>query len=256
MAMAYSSRMHLTTETAQWENYQLLDSGDGKKLERFGEVTVVRPEFQALWAPEQPALWSGAHAEYVQDGEDGRWETHGNVPDSWTVRYHDLVFSLRRASFKHTGLFPEQAANWDVIQKTVKKGATTLNLFGYTGGATLAGLRAGAEVVHVDASKPAIASAKKNAELSGLHDRTVRWIVDDAMTFVEREVRRARRYNLVIMDPPAFGRGPKREIWRFEDHLTPLLALCKDLLRPKGVLMVNAYSMGFSARVVEQTVGI
>ncbi len=253
-AKRINTSMPLKTETAAWDEYQLLDSGKGLKFERFGNVTVVRPEFQAMWAPEDVAAWRNADATYTQDGDEGKWDVESQVPEEWTVSYGTIKFSLRFSAFKHTGVFPEQAPNWEAIRKAIKPKAMMLNLFGYTGGATLAGLSVGAEVVHVDASKPAILSAKRNAELSGLSKKPVRWMVDDAPSFVRREGRRERKYDVIVMDPPAFGRGPKNELWKFEDDFLPLLQSCKAILNPGAMLMVNAYSMGFSARVIEQTV--
>ncbi len=246
--------MPLKTETAAWDEYQLLDSGSGLKFERFGDVHVVRPEFQALWAPENIKAWKRADATYVQDGEEGRWDVCTQVLEDWTLSYGDLSFGLRFSSFKHTGVFPEQASNWEAIRRALKPKSKMLNLFGYTGGATLAGLLKGAEVVHVDASKPAISAAKYNAEISGLAKKPVRWILDDASSFVAREARREHKYDLIVMDPPAFGRGPKKELWKFETDFLPLIQSCKAILNPGATLMVNAYSMGFSARVIEQTV--
>ncbi len=246
--------MPLKTETARWDEYQLLDSGHGLKYERFGDVTLVRPEFQALWAPENIKTWKRADATYIQEGDEGAWKVRTQLPEDWTLSYGDLSFGLRFSSFKHTGVFPEQASNWEAIKQVLKPGFKMLNLFGYTGGATLAGLSKGAEAVHVDASKPAISSAKFNAELSGLAKKPVRWILDDAPSFVAREARREHKYDLIVMDPPAFGRGPKKELWKFETDFLPLIQSCKAVLNPGATLMVNAYSMGFSARVIEQVV--
>ncbi|MFH2062911.1 MAG: class I SAM-dependent methyltransferase [bacterium] len=244
----------LKREVADWMDYELLDSGNQEKCERFGGVTVVRPEPQALWSPVRPEVWASATARFEQRGDDGSWRVKSEPPESWSAEWNGLRFGLRLSSFKHTGVFPEQAVNWAFLQENLRPDAKLLNLFGYTGGATLAALSAGAEVVHVDASRPAIAAARRNAELSGLADRPARWIEDDAMKFVQREVRRERRYDAIVLDPPAFGRGPKGEIWRFETGLRPLLAECARLLDADGILIVNAYSLGFPALVVEQTV--
>lgn len=245
----------LKRETAKWRDYELIDSGDRMKLERFGPVVVSRPEPQALWTPSQPAAWQSAVARFDQRGEDGQWIRLGNLPEEWAVGWNELRFGLRLFSFKHTGVFPEQAVNWQYLRDNLQSGMRVLNLFGYTGGATLAALSAGAEAVHVDASRPAIAAARQNAELSGLADRSVRWIEDDAVKFVEREARRERTYDVIVMDPPAFGHGPNREVWRFEADLAKLVAACRPLLRPGGRLILNAYSLGYPALVVEQVIG-
>ncbi|MDD5251332.1 MAG: class I SAM-dependent methyltransferase [Patescibacteria group bacterium] len=244
----------LNREIAVWQDYELLDSGDQMKCERFGAVVVARPEPHALWSPGLPEVWERAVARFEQRGEEGSWQVRNNPPDDWSVRWENLKFGLRLSSFKHTGVFPEQAANWAYLRGWLKPEAQVLNLFGYTGGATLAALSAGASVVHLDASRPAIAAAKHNAELSGFADRPVRWIEDDAATFVMREARRERIYDAIIMDPPAFGRGPNKELWRFESDLLPLLHSCRIILKPGGLLLLNAYSMGFPAIAVEQAV--
>jgi 23S rRNA (cytosine1962-C5)-methyltransferase len=222
------------------------------KCERFGSVVVSRPDPLALWSPAAPQVWERATARFEQRGEEGSWQATRQPAEDWSVSWESLKFGLRLASFKHTGVFPEQASNWKHLRDSLSAGDQVLNLFGYTGGATLAALSAGASVVHVDASRPAIASAKNNAALSGLADRPVRWMEDDAVKFVEREVRRERLYDSIVMDPPAFGRGPNRELWRFESDLTPLLRSCRKILKPGGRLLINAYSMGFPAIAVEQ----
>ncbi len=234
-------------------SYALLDSGDRYKLERFGRFIVARPEPQALWAKNDPNAWKSADIEFVQKGEDGDWKTAKKPGEDWRVAFDDLVFGLKLYSFKHVGIFPEQSHNWRYLKDHVRPGMKMLNLFGYTGGATLAGLSAGAEVVHVDASKPAILGAKKNAELSGLIEKPVRWIEDDAMKFIEREGRRGNLYDVVVMDPPAFGRGPNKEVWQFEDHFRALLVAVKRVTKKGSRVLINAYSMGFSQTVVEQT---
>ncbi|HCC22285.1 hypothetical protein A2480_00270 [Candidatus Uhrbacteria bacterium RIFOXYC2_FULL_47_19] len=244
--------MELKRERADWQEYELLDSGHQEKCERFGEVIVVRPEPQALWSPAGTEVWQQATVRFEQRGDDGNWRVIKEPPESWLVSWNQLRFGLRLSSFKHTGVFPEQAVNWAYLQSILKPGDQLLNLFGYTGGATLAALSAGAEVVHVDASRPAIAAAKHNAELSELADRPVRWIEDDVVKFVQREIRRERRYEVIVLDPPAFGRGPRGEVWRFEIGLQPLLFACRELLKPGGQLLLNAYSLGFPALVVEQ----
>ena len=250
--------MPLERNIAEWEDYQLLDSGHQMKCERFGSVVLVRPEPQALWSPASGSLdaepWRRALARFRQMGEEGTWEVLASPPEDWVVRWQKLRFGLRLSSLKHTGLFPEQAANWSFLRANLKPKSQVLNLFGYTGGTTLAALSAGAAVVHVDASRPAIAAAKHNTELSDLADKPVRWIEDDVNKFVQREIRRHTLYDAIVMDPPAFGRGPKKELWRFETGLQPLLQSCRSILKPGGHLLVNAYSMGFPALAVEQTV--
>lgn len=246
--------MDLKRDIAKWEEYELLDSGDRMKLERFGSVIVARPEPQALWSPATPEAWSQAMARFEQQGEEGNWKILAQPPQDWTIRWESLKFALRLFTFKHTGLFPEQAANWAHLRATLKPGDNVLNLFGYTGGATLAALSAGASVVHVDASRPAIANARANAALSGLAEKPVRWIEDDAKKFVEREFRREHKYECIVMDPPAFGRGPDGETWRFDTDLLPLLRATAKIIAPGGQLIVNAYSMGFPALVVEQAI--
>lgn len=248
--------MDLTREPAPgWKDYQLLDSGNFEKCERWGEVIFVRPEPQAIWAKADPVKhWEDAHAVYSRNGQDGEWRFLKEIPDSWTIPWEDLTFNIRPTSFKHTGLFPEQASNWKYIRDIVKPGMKVLNLFGYTGGATLAAASAGGEVVHVDASKPVVTWARENAEASGLADKPIRWIVDDVQKFVGREIKRGNQYDLIIMDPPAFGHGPEGEMWQFEDDLGPLLEQCQQILKLGAQLIVNAYSLGFPALAIENLV--
>jgi 23S rRNA (cytosine1962-C5)-methyltransferase len=243
----------LRRDIAVWEDYELLDTGGHMKLERFGSVVVARPEPQALWSPATTNDWDRAEAHFQQLGEEGKWNVTTAPSEDWSIGWEDLRFGLKLFSFKHTGVFPEQAANWAFLRANLRPGMKVLNLFGYTGGASLAALSTGAEVVHLDASRPAITAAKHNAELSGLADKPCRWIEDDAMKFVERETRRGNVYDAIIMDPPAFGRGPNKEVWRFEEDLPPLFRACAKIVKPGSRLIVNAYSMGFPALVVEQT---
>lgn len=247
--------MQLVREVAPgWSDYQLIDSGNFEKLERFGDVVFMRPEPQAMWMKDDHEAWKSADAVYQRIGQEGEWDFKTDLPKSWTMQWEDLTFQIRPTSFKHTGLFPEQAGNWQYIRSTVKPGAQVLNLFGYTGGATLAALSAGADVVHVDASKPVITWAKENVTLSGLADKKVRWIEDDVMKFVTREIKREHRYDMIIMDPPAFGRGPEGELWKFEEHLPNLLEMCAKIMAPSARLIINAYSLGFPALAIEQLV--
>lgn len=246
----------LRRESAAWSDVELLDSGSFEKYERYGEVTMVRPEPQALWAKaiEDPS-WKNASLVYRREGREGEWEKLRPVPAEWTVRWEDLSFRLRPTSFKHIGLFPEQASNWQFLRSAIKGEMKLLNLFGYTGGATLAAASKGASVVHVDGSKPAVTWARENAELSGLSERDIRYIVDDVQKFVAREIRRGNTYDAIIMDPPAFGRGPDGELWKFDDHLPQLLLDCAKLLsKERGMLLINAYSLGYPALAIENLV--
>lgn len=246
----------LLRETAVWNDIELLDSGDLEKCERYGDVVMVRPEPQALWRKGQGGdVWKKAWAVYTRAGREGEWDIVRPLPPSWTVQWEDLTFRIRTTSFKHTGLFPEQASNWRYLRGVVKPGMRVLNLFGYTGGATLAAASAGGEVVHVDGSKPAVTWVKENVDLSGLGTRSIRYMVDDVMKFVTREVRREHKYDVIVMDPPAFGRGPEGELWKFEEHLPLLLEQCTKLVNPDaGHLLVNAYSLGFPALAIENTI--
>ena len=249
----------------RWEDYELLDSGDFEKLERFGRYTVARPEPQAVWRRSLPAeQWrERADAYFIRDkrsDERGEWVCKSGMPSQWFVRYRsealDLKMRLGLTSFKHVGLFPEQAENWDFIARQVKRigaGAPVLNLFAYTGGASLAARAAGAEVTHVDSVKPVVSWARENMEASGLDG--VRWIVDDALKFARREVKRGRKYSGIILDPPAYGRGPDGEKWILEENLNELLRLCGELLDPEhGFLVLNLYSMGLSALLARTAV--
>lgn len=247
----------LIREIAPWKSYALLDSGDGEKSERFGDVVMVRPDPQAIWkkADAGAACWKDPHLTYARQGREGEWTYRKPVPDSWTILWEDLVFRIRPTSFKHTGLFPEQASNWQYIKKHVKPGMRVLNLFGYTGGASVAAASAGGDVTHVDASKPVVTWTRENAELSGLADAPVRYIVDDVQKFLAREVRRESTYDAIFMDPPAFGRGPEGEIWKFEEHLPKLLEQCVQVLKKEhGMLLVNAYSLGYPALAIENMI--
>lgn len=241
-------------EVASWKDYELLDSGDGEKCERFGEIILVRPDPLALWSKANPGgSWTKANAVYTRDAEDGRWNMKSRMPEHWSVSYQDFTFGLKPTSFKHVGVFPEQASNWDWIKGRVHTGSRVLNLFAYTGGATLAAAQAGASVVHVDASRPVVDWAKENALASGLAHAPIRWLVDDVVKFVEREVRRGNTYDMIVMDPPAFGHGPKNELWKFERDMASLLGQCEKLLEPaSGTLLVNAYALGYPLLCIEQ----
>ena len=244
-------------KTSASKDYELLDTGEGEKMERYGKFILSRPDPQALWSKHLPVSeWQKADAVFTHVGDKGRWKIKTNVPEKWKIEFGGISFFIKPTSFKHTGLFPEQEPNWRwIIEKikSVEKPAGTnqqisiLNLFGYTGGATLAAISAGAEVVHVDGSKSAIIWAKENATLSGLEEKPVRWIIDDAREFVKREIRRGSRYDGVVMDPPSFGHGPKKELWKIEDDFLSLMKLCKEVLSDAPILfLINGYSAGYS----------
>ena len=244
-----------------WSNYQLLDSGDGEKLEQFGNYTLVRPDPQILWRQLQPKqAWLAADARFKRLHEDkGVWQKKKPVPEEWPVNWTDCTFMAKLSPFKHTGIFPEQAAHWawfrEILEKSVKErtatGAqppTVLNLFAYTGGASVVAAKAGAKVTHVDASRSSIGWAKKNQQASGLDENSIRWILDDVLTFVEREVRRGVQYDGIILDPPVYGHGPNGERWDFKRSLPELLALCKQILAPQPLfVLINAYAVSTSA---------
>lgn len=242
------------------KDYELLDSGEGEKLERFGDVRMSRPDPQALWEKRLPrAEWEKADAYFVRDSDKAEWSFRKQVAGFWTISFGGLKMQIKPTAFKHTGLFPEQAVNWDwmrgLIESAMKKGGQeieVLNLFGYTGGASLACAQAGAKVVHIDSSKAAVTWARENAELSGLADKPIRWIIEDARIFVEREIKRGRSYDAIIMDPPAFGHGVDSELWKIEEHLLPLIEDCKKLLKLKPLFfLINGYSAGYSAIAYE-----
>lgn len=236
-----------------WDDYALLDSGDGRKLERYGPYKVVRPEPQCLWSPRLPAqVWESADAVFdPTDEEDaGRWRFQGKPKETWPMAWRQARFSARFTAFRHLAFFPEQAANWDWLEtriRSLSEQPRVLNLFGYTGVASLVCAAAGAAVTHVDASKKAIGWARENAELSGLDDRPIRWICEDARRYVQREVRRGSQYEGIILDPPKYGRGPTGEVWRLFEDLPELSALCAQLLSDKAsFLILNAYAARIS----------
>jgi 23S rRNA (cytosine1962-C5)-methyltransferase len=240
----------LTTESEK--DYELIDSGEGEKLERYGDVVVARPDPQALWPKRFPeAEWKKANAFFKRGSHNAAWSTRGDVPVRWTIEFGGLKFWIKLSAFKHTGLFPEQLGNWKWVQnhvRTAERPISVLNLFGYTGGATLAAAVSGADVCHVDGSKVAIHWARDNAELSGLKDKPIRWILDDSAKFVQREIRRGRTYDGIVLDPPAFGHGPKGEVWKIEDHFLPLIENCRKLLSEQPLFfLVNGYASGYSA---------
>lgn len=232
-------------------DYELLDSGGEEKLERFGAYVLRRPDPQALWDKKMPlADWKKADAWYERAGKGGKWHLKKDMEKEWQILYGNLKFNIRPTSFKHTGLFPEQAPNWswsrDVIHNS-GRAVSVLNLFAYTGGATLAAAQAGADVVHLDASKVAVTWGKENAEASGLQNAPIRWIVDDAMQFVNRELKRGNTYDGIIMDPPAFGHGPKDELWKIAENFLTFVSSCKKLLSDKPLFfLINGYAAGYS----------
>lgn len=243
--------------TAPSAGYELLDSGEGEKLERFGDHILARPDPQALWAKRLPeSEWKKAAGYFVRGSDKGEWAFRGKLPERWQVGFGGLRFWIKPTAFKHTGLFPEQQPNWewmrDIISGAKAHDTEILNLFGYTGGATLACAQAGAKMVHIDGSKAAVTWARENAELSGLADRPIRWIVEDARTFVGREIKRGRSYDGIIMDPPAFGHGPSSELWKIEEDLLRLVGDCQKLLKPKSLFfLINGYAAGYSAVAYE-----
>lgn len=238
-----------------FKDYLLLDAGDKEKLESWNGILLRRPDPMAIWPKTKPELWSKADAYYHRSNKGGGyWEYFKKLPESWNVSYRDLIFKVSPTGFKHTGLFPEQAANWDlIIQKTKeKKDPVILNLFAYTGAATMAAASAGAkEVVHLDASKGINEWAKENMKLSHLEDKTIRFMIDDALKFTARELRRGRKYDGIIMDPPSYGRGPDNELFRFEDKINPLIENCLALLSDDPLFfIINTYTTGYSSTVI------
>ena len=239
----------------QWKDYELLDCGRGEKLERWGDKILVRPDPQAIWnTPRTLRGWKVNDGRYSRSHTGGgHWDKRG-LPQHWTIRYGSLTFQVGPMNFKHTGLFPEQAANWDFAQQQIQNAGreiSVLNLFAYTGGATVACAAAGAKVCHVDAAKGMVAWARENARLSHLSDAPIRWIVDDCAKFVEREIRRGRRYDALIMDPPSYGRGPSGEVWKLEENLYPFLELVVQVLSDQPLfIIINSYTTGLAPSVL------
>ena len=238
-----------------WKDYEVIDTSKGEKLERWGKYILLRPDPQVLWdTPKKNPAWKHLNAHYHRSKKGGgEWEFF-DLPEQWSIHYRDLTFHLKPFSFKHTGLFPEQAANWDWFSDLIKNAnrpVKVLNLFAYTGGATCAAAKAGASVTHVDASKGMVTWAKENAQASGLANAPIRWIVDDCVKFVEREIRRGNHYDAIIMDPPSYGRGPKGEIWKIEEKIHPFIALCEKLLSDDPLFfLVNSYTTGLAPAVL------
>lgn len=239
----------------KWRDFELLDCSRGEKLERWGRYTVVRPDPQAIWdTPRSDRRWQRCDGRYTRSASGGGSWDRGSLPASWQISYGELTFNVKPMSFKHTGIFPEQAANWDYIMRKVRSAGrpiSVLNLFAYTGAATVAALAAGASVCHVDAAKGMVAWAKENAAASGVADRPVRWIVDDCAKFVEREIRRGRRYDAIIMDPPSYGRGPGGEVWKLEDSLWDFVSLTAGVLSDDPLfVIINSYTTGLAPSVL------
>ncbi len=245
----------------KWKDYELIDTTDGERLERWGDILLIRPDPQIIWStPRRDPRWAQAHARYHRSATGGgQWERYRPLPDSWQITYGDLRFALKPMGFKHTGLFPEQAVNWDVMGRLIRQAGRpirVLNLFGYTGGATLACVAAGAHVTHVDASKGMVAWGKENAALSGLADQPMRWLVDDCEKFVSREQRRGNTYDGILMDPPSYGRGPGGEVWKLEDQIYHLVTECMKLMSDHPLFfLINSYSAGLSPSVMKYVLG-
>lgn len=238
-----------------WEDYEVIDTSSGEKLERWGDYILVRPDPQVIWNTDKTNYyWKHINGHYHRSNKGGgQWEFF-DLPEQWTIHYRNLTFNLKPFSFKHTGLFPEQAANWDWFSSIIKKAdrpVKVLNLFAYTGGATLAAAAAGAHVTHVDASKGMVTWAKENAISSGLKDAPIRWLVDDCIKFVKREIRRGNKYDGIIMDPPSYGRGPGGEIWKIEECFHDFIKLCTEILSDNPLFfLVNSYTTGFAPSVL------
>ena len=240
----------------EWKEYEVLDTSGGERLERWGKFILVRPDPQVIWdTPRTVPQWKRYDARYVRSNTGGGHWTDNKLPERWQIHYKDyLTFNVKPMNFKHTGLFPEQAANWDFAMEQIRQAGrpiSVLNLFAYTGGATVACAAAGAQVCHVDAAKGMVNWARENARVSGLSDAPVRWIIDDCAKFVEREIRRGNHYDGIIMDPPSYGRGPGGEVWKLEDNLFPFVKLCAQVLSDKPLfVIINSYTTGLAPSVL------
>ncbi len=241
--------------------YELLDSGNGEKLERYGKIVLSRPDPQALWNKLQPQLWQTADGIFKRSGKTGNWQWQHPVPENWQIKFAGLNFNIRPNAFKHTGIFPEQANNWSWMQEIISKNISqerpikVLNLFAYTGGATVAGALAGAQVVHCDSSKASITWAKENAKISQIPEDRIRWILDDAKEFVRKELKRGSKYDGIILDPPAFGRGADGEVWQIENDFVDFVSDCQKLLNETPLFfLLNGYSAGYSAIAYQQNI--
>ena len=247
---------------ADWQDYELIDCSGGERLERWGNIVLIRPDPQIIWStPKNNPLWRKAHARYHRSSSGGgKWEVYKKHPDVWKINFNDLCFQIKPMGFKHPGVFPEQAVNWLFVDEKIrrsKRQLNVLNLFAYTGGATLACANAGAKVCHVDASKGMVQWAKENAAVSGLSDKPVRWIVDDCVKFVQREIRRGNKYDGIIMDPPSYGRGPGGEVWKLEEQLFSLVELCTGVLSDNPeFFLLNSYTTGLSPAVMQYLLGV
>ena len=250
--------------TKDWKDYELLDCSEGERLERWGKVILIRPDPQIIWnTPKEHPMWKHADARYVRSSQGGgHWEYRRELPEFWKINYKDLTFKISPTGFKHTGLFPEQAVNWDMMREKIKaakaegREVRVLNLFAYTGGATVAAASAGASVCHVDAAKGMVHWARENAELSSLNEKPIRWIVDDCKKFVEREIRRGSKYDAVILDPPSYGRGPGGEVWKLEEHIYELIELITGVLTEDPLfVLLNSYTPGLSASTMAYVLG-
>ena len=246
-----------------WKDYEILDMSNGEKLEKWNNIILIRPDPQIIWKEKSfPEKWKLAFAKYNRSNTGGgAWQYQKKIPESWQVHYKDLTFNIKPMGFKHTGLFPEQAVNWDwminKIKDSKRKDIKVLNLFAYTGGATVACSYAGASVCHVDSSKGMVSWAKENVASSGLGDRPVRFIVDDVTKFVQREIRRENKYDAIIMDPPSYGRGKNGEVWQFENNISDLVELCSNVLSDNPLFfLINSYTTGISSKVLENILNI
>ncbi len=245
----------------KWKDYELIDCSDGERLERWGKYILIRPDPQVIWStPKINKLWFKADARYLRSSTGGgKWDVYTSLPEAWQIRYDELTFNIKTMGFKHTGIFPEQAVNWDMVADVIKNAdreVKVLNLFAYTGGATVSALKAGAAVTHVDASKGMVLWAKENAATSGVADRSVRWLVDDCKKFVEREIRRGNKYDIIIMDPPSYGRGPGGEVWKLENEVYSLISLCAEVLSDDALMfLINSYTTGLSPSVMSYILG-
>ena len=240
----------------EWKDYEIIDMANGEKLESWGNIKLIRPDPQIIWKNKSfPNEWKNANARYNRSNTGGgAWEYKKRLPESWQVKYKNLTFNIKPMGFKHTGLFPEQAVNWDWMINKIqqsKRNIKVLNLFAYTGGATVACLSAGASVCHVDSSKGMTTWAKENVESSGLRERPVRFIIDDVVKFVQREIRRGNKYDAIVMDPPSYGRGKNGEVWQFENNIADLVELCMQVLSDDPLFfLINSYTTGISSRVL------
>ncbi len=245
----------------KWKDYRLIDTTCGEKLECWKDIILIRPDPQIIWkTPKRSGFWEKSHGRYIRSSSGGgNWDFYKKFPEAWKISYGNLTFNIKPTGFKHTGLFPEQAVNWDYMSEKIRSAGrqvNVLNLFAYTGGATLACAEAGASVCHVDASKGMVSWARENAEASGLSEKPIRWIVDDCEKFVGREIKRGRRYDAVIMDPPSYGRGPGGEVWKLEDSIYDLVELCSKVLSEKPLFfLLNSYTTGLSPSVMAYILG-